>query len=255
MKQTTLTEKLTSWLWLLPAVAAGLLFTGCAATEVALEHKDLDVQTKMSATVFLDVEKRSESTVLLDIKNTSDKELNVEELIRQRLTSKGYRIVSNPAEAFYILQVNVLQVGKADPSALKESLYAGWGGALGGAAAGAAIGGATHGYGGAAYGGAIGGLVGGGAELIAGSLVKNVTFSMITDIQIMEKTDEKVTQTVNSSLQQGTGTQVQQTSSSVRERHKYQTRIASTANKVNLKFEEALPVLQEQLAKSIAGIL
>ncbi|KAB3425663.1 complement resistance protein TraT, partial [Escherichia coli] len=37
--------------------------------------------------------------------------------------------------------------------------------------------------------------------------------------------------------------------------HKYQTRIVSSANKVNLKFEEAKPVLEDQLAKSIANIL
>jgi hypothetical protein len=32
-------------------------------------------------------------------------------------------------------------------------------------------------------------------------------------------------------------------------------RVVSNANKVNLKFEEAKPVLEAQLAKSIAGIL
>ena len=37
--------------------------------------------------------------------------------------------------------------------------------------------------------------------------------------------------------------------------HKYQTRVVSNANKVNLKFEEAKPVLEDQLAKSIANIL
>ena len=36
---------------------------------------------------------------------------------------------------------------------------------------------------------------------------------------------------------------------------KYQTRVVSNANKVNLKFEEAKPVLEDQLAKSIANIL
>ncbi|CZW98072.1 Enterobacterial TraT complement resistance protein [Enterobacter hormaechei] len=38
-------------------------------------------------------------------------------------------------------------------------------------------------------------------------------------------------------------------------RFKYQTRVVSNANKVNLKFEEAKPVLEAQLAKSIAGIM
>ncbi|HHP2032563.1 complement resistance protein TraT [Klebsiella pneumoniae] len=33
------------------------------------------------------------------------------------------------------------------------------------------------------------------------------------------------------------------------------TRVVSNANKVNLKFPEAQPVLEDQLAKSIANIL
>ncbi|WP_394814652.1 complement resistance protein TraT [Streptomyces chisholmiae] len=46
-----------------------------------------------------------------------------------------------------------------------------------------------------------------------------------------------------------------QTSQQDGDRHKYQTRIVSNANKVNLKFEEAKPVLEQQLAKSISNIL
>jgi len=237
------------------AVGICLLFlAGCAATQVALEHKDLKVQTKMSATVFLDVENQTERTIYVDFKNTSGQPINIEEMIKQQLVAKGYRIVQNPQEAFYILQANVLQVGKTDPSALRESLYAGWGGPVAGAATAGVIGAAAGGSRGLGYGAAAGGILGGAAELVAGSLVKNVTYSMITDLQILEKTPETVAQTVTSNLQQGAGTQVRQTSQSVRNRRKYQTRIVSTANKVNLKFEEALPVLKEQLASSIAGI-
>ncbi|WP_084446167.1 complement resistance protein TraT [Desulfosarcina sp. BuS5] len=36
---------------------------------------------------------------------------------------------------------------------------------------------------------------------------------------------------------------------------RYRTRIVSTANKVNLKYETALPSLQASLSKCIAGIL
>jgi hypothetical protein len=227
---------------------------GCAATEIALEHKDLDVQTKMSATVFLDVEKRQTNTIFVQVKNTSDKDVSIEALLKQKLEANGYALVSNPQDAFYILQANILYVGKADPSALHDSLYAGWGGAMGGLTAGATIGAAAGGLNGLGYGGAIGGLVGGAGELIAGSLIKDVTYAMITDVQIMEKTDEVVKQDVQSSLDQGTGTKVVQSSESVRDRRKYQTRIASSANKVNLKFEEAQPILEDKLATSIAGI-
>ena len=35
---------------------------------------------------------------------------------------------------------------------------------------------------------------------------------------------------------------------------KYSTRVLSTANKVNLKFENAMPVLEDELVKVITGI-
>ncbi|HEY1717202.1 MAG TPA: complement resistance protein TraT [Verrucomicrobiae bacterium] len=129
------------------------LLAGCAATEVALEHKDLDVQTKMSATVFLDVEKRQTNTIFVQVKNTSDKDVSIEALLKQKLEANGYALVSNPQDAFYILQANILYVGKADPSALHDSLYAGWGGAMGGLTAGATIGAAAGGLNGLGYGG------------------------------------------------------------------------------------------------------
>ena len=74
------------------AVGVGLLFlAGCAATQVVLEHKDLKVQTKMSATVFLDVENQTERTIYVDFKNTSGKPINIEDMIKQRLIAKGYQ--------------------------------------------------------------------------------------------------------------------------------------------------------------------
>jgi hypothetical protein len=236
--------------------ALSLLLGGCAATQVALEHKDLSVQTEMSATVFLDVESRLDKSVYLDVKNTSDCDLAIEPLLRSRLEQQGYKVLPDAKDAFYILQANIRQVGMANPSALHESLYAGWGGPLAGSLAGAMIGGnrTSNSFAGAMNGAGIGGLLGGAGELIAGALVKNVTYSMITDVQIMERTDEAVIQKVESNLKQGIGTQVTQSNESVRNRRKYQTRIVSTANKVNLKFAEALPHLEAQLAKSLGGI-
>lgn len=235
-----------------------LLLGGCAATQVALEHKDLAVETKMSATVFLDVEARVEKTIFLDIKNTSGRDLDLETAVRARLEQRGYQVTPLAKDAFYILQVNVLQVGTANPSALHESLYAGWGGALAGGVAGAVVGGNKSGFldswSGSERGAGVGALIGGAGELIAGSLVKNVTYSIITDVQIMERSQEAVAQRVESSLEQGTGSKVVQMSESVKTRKKYQTRILSTANKVNLKFGEALPHLTEQLVRSLAGL-
>ncbi len=232
-----------------------LFHGGCAATQIALEHKNLEIQSKMSATIFLDVEKRQEKTVYLDIKNTSDKEVDVQLLIKARLEKSGYTILPNAKDAFYILQLNILQVGKSDPSALRDALGAGFGGPLACAVAGTVIGANSSSPLRMFNGGAIGGLLGGAGEMISGALVKNVTYSMITDVRILERTDEAAAQQVESSFAQGTGTQVTQSSQGTTTRHKFQTRVVSTANQVNLKFEEAVPQLQAQLAKSVASIL
>jgi outer membrane lipoprotein SlyB len=241
--------------WLAAAMAfVSCEFVGCAATQIALEKKDLSVQTRMSETVFLDLDEEQGRTIYVDVKNTSDKDIDVESPLRQNLQAKGFTIAASPREAFYHLQANILYVGKADPSALREVLNAGYGTALAGGLGGAAIGGATHNYSGALYGGAIGMLAGGAAEVVSGALVKDVTYTIVTDLQISQATHEKVEQSVRSALKQGTASTVVQKSDSSRNRKTYQTRIMSTANKVNLGFDEAEPYLIAGLSKSIAGI-
>ncbi|MDA8115621.1 MAG: complement resistance protein TraT, partial [Acidithiobacillus sp.] len=131
--------------------------SGCAATQVALEHKDLSVQTKMSNTIFLNPVPPSEQTVYVQFKNTSDKTLNVaalEQEIDANLTNQGYRIVPYN-QAHYMLQINILSVGKMSEAAANRSLTNGFGGAAFGAAAGAVIGQSWQGAGaGALVGGA-----------------------------------------------------------------------------------------------------
>ncbi len=236
----------------IPVLLLMLFFYGCAATQTALTKKDLKVGSKMSESIFLEVENQTEKSVYIDIRNTSDKDIDLLPIITGIIQRKNYRIVNNAKSAFYILQANVLFVGETNQTALEQSLYSGYGGAVLGAAAGGAIANARNGN--IATGAVIGGLLGAGAEMVTGSLTKDVTFSIITDIQISEKTSEKVSQSTQSQLRQGKSSSVSQSSQTTTNRKKYQTRIASTANQVNLKFEEALPALQEGMAKSIAGI-
>ncbi|MBC8743042.1 hypothetical protein F6X40_42180 [Paraburkholderia sp. UCT31] len=96
----------------------------------------------------------------------------------------GYRIVGDPDHAHYILQANILQVGKVAPSAAQEA-FGGYGAPLGGAflgAAAAASFGSTHA---APIAGAA--LAGGLIELVANAAVKDVYYTAITDVQIKER--------------------------------------------------------------------
>lgn len=131
------------------------------------------------------------------------------------MEAKGYRVTSSAGTAQYWIQANVL---KADKMNLRDAQ-----GYLEGAVTGAALGAGITAYNSNSAGATLG--VGLAAGLIG-----------------------------MAALKQGTSGARVQTSTSFGDQHKYQTRIVSSANKVNLKFDEARPVLEAQLAKSIAGI-
>jgi hypothetical protein len=230
------------------------LLSGCAATHIALSKKNLDVQTKMSASLFLDpVDDDKLKTVAIFVRNTSDKpDFEITESMRQALVAKGYQVVPKMNQAHYVLQVNILQVGKMSPSAAEASIYRGYGAdgvALGAGAAYVASGNDKQIVG--------AGILGGIASVVADSLVKDVTFALITDLQIRERAvgSMKVRSVSSHYNQSGTSGGTWSTSSEDSKWKTYQTRILSSANKVNLDFAEAAPELKSALAHSIAGIL
>ena len=205
------------------------LFIGCAATQTSLEKKDLKVQIKMSKSIFLDLDNQIAKIAFVEVKNTSDKDIDFTNAIKQAVRDRGYKLVENAKEAAYIYQTNVLYVGEADPAALRTAINKGWGTTIGGAAGGAGVGYVLGGTRGAAAGGAVGGLLASATELVTGSLTKDVTYTIMTDLQLTEKTSK--------------GKKI------------HQARVASTANQVNLEWEEAETPLVQGLAKSLGGLL
>lgn len=241
------------------ALCAALALGGCAATYTAVAKRNLDVQTKMTDTIFLDPVPASEHTVYIEIRNTSDKpDLDIGNAVRQEIQAKGFTIVSDPAQAHYILQANVLQAGRSSETATQDAYKGGFGGTLLGAAGGGALG-----YGiGAAGGGndvllGVGGALAGAAiEGVSGAFVQDVTYSIVTDVQVSERVagGVVVTQSDTANLKQGTSAARTQSSSRTTDLEHYRTRIISSANKVNLDWPEASPQLVAGLSRSIAGI-
>lgn len=239
------------------AVTIAALLGGCAAVHTSIAKKDLDVQTKMSDSVFLDPVGPEKRTIFLDVRNTSDKaNFDILMPVKQALQSKGYVIASDPDAAHYWLRANVLSVEKASPTAAESALHSGYGGSLVGAAAGAAIGGGLGGWSGAGIGGLGGAVVGGAIETIADAAVKDVTYMVVTDIEIAERAKEGVVvrQDSQQDAKQGIGGSRRQTSSEVSDRKKYRSRIVSTANQANLEYEAAAPSLTSGLVRSISGL-
>ena len=227
---------------------------GCNTTTKIIKHGKLEVETKMSETIFLDPIEDEKRTVLLQIRNTSDKSgLDIESKIRSAVENKGYRIVNSPKQANIMIQANILQVGKSTLENPFEALSGGYGSGLEGFATGAALAGATGGSGRSMLGI---GLLAGVGNTILDAAVEVVTFTMTTDLQISEKADgEYVSESSDASLKQGTSGYKKSTWEKKTNWKKYQTRIMSVGKKTNLKFEEAEPKLTEGLVKSISGLL
>src|SRR6476620_6759199 len=91
-----------------------IILSGCAAVHTSIAKKDLDVQTKMSDTIFLDPVEPDRRIVYLNVRNTSDKSnFDIAGPVARVLEGKGYIITPDPKKAHYWLQVNVLSVDKA----------------------------------------------------------------------------------------------------------------------------------------------
>ncbi|EAA6922995.1 complement resistance protein TraT [Salmonella enterica subsp. enterica] len=228
-----------------------LVLSGCGAMSTAIKKRNLEVKTQMSETIWL--EPSSQKTVYLQIKNTSDKDMSgLQAKITKAVQDKGYTVTSSPDSAYYWIQANVLKADKMDLRTAQGFLNQGYAGAIAGAALGAGITGYNSNSAGATLGvGLAAGLVG----MAADAMVEDINYTMVTDIQISEKTTASVQTDNVAALKQGTSGYKVQTSTQIGNQHKYQTRIVSSANKVNLKFEEAKPVLEDQLAKSVVNIL
>jgi len=237
-------------------IGALTYLVGCGATHTVINKRHLDVQTKMSATIFLDPVSSDKRTVFLQIRNTTDKaELDLESTIASAMEEKGYKIVRAPEEAHYLLQANLLQVGRMDLRAAERALDQGFGAALGGGIAGAAAGSLASSRDHEGHGMVVGGLVGVAVATVADAMVQDVAYSVIADVQISERIANSVSvkEKTRSTLKQGTGGVREVTSTEKIDWKRYQTRVVSVANRVNLKFEKAAPELMKGLTRSIVG--
>jgi Enterobacterial TraT complement resistance protein len=240
---------------LLILTALAVALGGCAATQTMIAKKDLDVQSRTSTAIFIDPVPRDRRTIYLDVKS------GVMEFDRRRFkqfvveqftvaNDNGYRIVDDPDTAQFLMVVYVLNLEKASPTAAQMALNQGYqGGAIaGGAIIGAA---ATQTWAGAG----VGGLVGGALELVSSAAVKDVTYMLVSDVQIQEKAPKGVLvrkdTRINTKVSDAGA--AQQTSSEVSTRKEYRTRIVTTANKANLELGEAQELMFKKTAYSMAG--
>lgn len=246
-------------------IAAAILFTGCATTE-------LQTNAKMTQSVFINPVAKSKRLIFVSSKNTSGQKINLENTMINELQAKGYTIVDDPEQATYILMMNVLYCDKKQENNAAA-------GALGAGALGAGV----AGYNGHSTGGTIG--IGLGAALVGGLVAKateDTIFQMQVDIVIREKAKGTVMASnvtangqasVNDSRKAGFvnsfGGQVKDVNASghlnsntasANAQHyetdyiEHKTMLFAEATKMNLTLPEATPILERQISNQIAGL-
>jgi hypothetical protein len=238
----------------LPALALLLALPACAATTTAIGKRTLDVQTKMTDSIFLDPVTTGKKTLQVEVRNSSDQpDLDLAPEVRAALAARGYRLVDDPKDAQFLLQANVLQVGRTSKTAADGTFAKGFGSAVVGGAAGAGLGRVASDQTEVIIAGAVAGVA---ASAVADALVQDVTYSIITDIQVSQRAGEgvMVTERMSQDLAQGSSGQRILSTTEVHDWKRYRTRVMSTANQANLDFEDAAPELTAGLTRAIAGI-
>lgn len=246
-------------------LAASILFTGCATTE-------LQTNAKMTQSVFINPVAKNKRLIFVSNKNTSGQKINLEDTILNELQAKGYTIVEDPEMATYVLMMNVLYCDKKQENNAAA-------GAVGAGALGAGIGAYNNqGFGNSA-------AIGLGAALVGGLIAKateDTIYQMQVDIVIREKANGKVlasnvtaagqasvSDSRKAGFMNGFAGQIKNTNASGQlnsnvanansqqyetDYIEHKTMLFAEATKMNLTLVEATPILEKQIANQIAGL-
>ncbi len=232
------------------------VLAGCAATQTLLSKKDLDVQTRTSTAIFVDPVAKDKRTIYVDVRS------GVMEFDRRQFKNfvveqfsqpggSGYQIIDDPDEAQFQMVVYVLNLEKTSPTAAEAALSHGYVGSIAAGAAVGAMANSSNRYRGAAA----GGVIAGAADFISGSLVKDVTYMLVADVQIKEKAPKGVYVRKDSKVDAkiSDAGSSRQTYSEVSNKKEYRTRIVTTANQANLELKDAVDLMFTKTAYAMAG--
>lgn len=252
------------------------------ALHTSVAKGKLDVQTRMSETVYLDPVEPELRTIFIDVRQTAaEYRLPLADDVRDLLLSRGYQLVDSPQQAQYWLQVNVRTVLKERPEVVLASgeydmspeqihqlLYPGMPlpepeeAVVQRRVSNVAV------YTDASYGTDIDGkdiaralvvlAAWAGAEYVGNQLVQDKYYTMLTDIQLAERiAPDSIGLVQESSIQQlkqGDSGNTELLWELATDRRKYQLKVVSFANKANLSWEDAEQPLHQGLLRSLAGI-
>jgi hypothetical protein len=232
-------------------IITSIFLCSCSTTHEIIKNSQLSTQTNVSNTIFLDPNTSGNNKVYLQIKNNSGTTLTTAKAnLAQKLNSKNLIHTNNLDEAQYLLQVNILQLGLSQPKFAQKSLKTGYGSAIEGAWIGKSIAKASK-----KDTESIAGLIGASVATTANALVEDNMYTAVIDVQISERLKSSTKESIKSSLPQGKNTKRNITVKQDTDWMRYQTRIVTSVNRINLSLKTALPVLEEQFINSISEII
>ena len=239
--------------------------TSCSGVSKIAQHGSFVTQTSLSDTIFLENIPNDQRNIWVQIKNTTgDPILNIKKEVIRHLIEKGYKICQFPEEANVTLHANILQVTNnlMDPTHTEQDNRKAKGSnsiskvigkhlhatAVGAAAGQLIIGDTTSSI--------CGGLISALTNTFINDVTKVVKFSVVTDVQIAQKSDTaEVNENISSKFKYGSYAERNTWWNTKTQWKIYNTRITSEAQRINLKFHQAAPILKKSLASSITGIL
>ncbi|RZD17452.1 MAG: conjugal transfer protein TraT [Candidatus Acididesulfobacter guangdongensis] len=230
-----------------------LAFSGCASmsgttssttSTSGMSAGNMNLQTKMSSSIFLQPVPPSEKIVYVRATNTSSATgLNFKAVLEQALIARGYRITNNPQDAYFMLMSNVLYLGKETHAYTAA-------GALAGGFGGALIGSRYGSTGSTLVGGGLGALAGG----IIGAMFQHKKYMMVVDIQLEQR--QKGSYTTNgTATSEGLGNTTTTYNAGVKNWAIYRDRVVATASAINLRFSSAEPALKTVVGREISNLL
>lgn len=260
------------------------LLSACTAVHTSVAKRNLNVQTRMSQTVYLDPVEPEQRTIFLDIRQTAaEYQLPLGDDVRNFMLTRGYQLVDSPINAQYWLQVNVRTVLKERPDKVladeygmtadevqqllhpgmapppppetpqqRNDRYSRNAAVFVDTSVGTNIDGKDVAR-------ALVVLAAfAGAEYIGNQLVQDKYYTMLTDIQIAERiapdSEQKVQEYSEHQLRQGDSGAFEQLWQRDTDMRKYQVKVVSFANKANLSWQDAEQPLHQGLLRSLAGI-
>lgn len=243
------------WNTLAKLTIAGLVISivsGCSAIHTSVAKRNLDVQTKISTSIFVDAVAKEDRKIYLEVRSgVMEFDRNsFRQSISQQLANSGngYTLTEDPNQAQFNMSVFVRNLEKTTPEGAAQALSSGYQGASAGAAASFALGGGSRDMAGL-------GLLAAGAGTIANAFVQDVMYLLVADIQIKEKAANGVIvrrdSQVNTKISDDGATT--QTYSEATNKKEYRTRVVTTANKANLELPEAQPLMFEKTAYAMSS--